>query len=398
MKTSPFRQEIPSCEHTSTRISKLFITTIVCMIALAAALSPGTGYSQTPESTTLGGYGELHYNDPEGSPKGSLDFHRLVIYLSHAFDGEISFHSEVELEHTRIEAGEDEGGEIAIEQAYLDWRFAGSTGLKAGIVLIPVGIINERHEPPTFNGVERPNVEKTIIPTTWREAGLGIYGNLAEEVRYQAYLVAGLDATGFSGSGGIRGGRQEGYRSDPVNPSFAGRLDWTADASLRIGTSCFAGNTTGGNAAMGSGTLFLWSGDAEFATGGLTLRGMGTLTFLSDASKINDAMRDGSGALTTMIADRMVGYYLEAAYDIMPHLAPGSPRSLSLFGRFEHYNTQAAVTGFTADPRNNRDEITIGATFRPTYNTAFKVDYQFLNNATDINTRVLNAGLGFFFN
>jgi len=109
-------------------------------------------------------------------------------------------------------------------------------------------------------------------------------------------------------------------------------------------------------------------------------------------------MRDGSGVLTTMIADRMIGYYVEAAYDILPHLAPGSTRSLSLFGRFEHYNTQAAVSGFTANPRNERDEITIGATFKPTYNTAFKVDYQFLSNAADITTRAFNAGIGFFFN
>ena len=371
---------------------------IVCVFSMLSAFSSAGARAQTVEATTIGGYGELHYNDADGSPRGSLDFHRLVLYVGHTFDEELSFYSEIELEHTRIEAGADEGCEIAIEQAYLDWRFAGTTGLRAGIVLIPVGFINEHHEPPTFNGVERPNVDKTIIPTTWREAGLGLYGKFGEGVSFQAYLVAGLEAPGFSGSGGIRGGRQEGFRSDPVNPSFTGRVDWFADPSVRIGTSCFVGNTTGGNAAMGSGTLLLWSGDVHFTSGGLSLRGTGAVEFLSDASKINDAMRDGTGALTTMIADRMYGYYLEAAYDVLPLVAPGTTRSLSLFGRYEKYNTQAAVTGFVTDPRNDRNEITVGATFKPTYNTAFKLDYQFLNNAADLNSNMLNAGIGFFFN
>ncbi|HLF13711.1 MAG TPA: hypothetical protein VI932_02320 [Bacteroidota bacterium] len=343
------------------------------------------------EQTTVGGYGELHYNEPDGTGRGQLDFHRFVLYYAHTFSDRVSFQSELELEHTRIEAGDEDGGEIAIEQAYLEWRFAGSTGLRAGIVLVPMGIINERHEPATFNGVERPNVDRTIIPSTWREAGLGLYGKFSDALSYQAYVVAGLKAEGFSGSGGIRGGRQSGFRSDPVNPSFAGRLDYLADASLKLGGSVFAGNTTGGVSSMGSGMLLIVSGDAEFRQGNFALRAVGVYGSLGDADKINTAFGRG-------VADNFYGFYGEGAYDIMPHIDPLTETSLILFARYEKYNTQSTVTGFQANPVNDRDEITIGATLKPTYNTAFKVDYQFLNNGADVNTKALNFGIGYQFN
>lgn len=363
-----------------------------------SSLIPDRASGQEMEQTAIGGYGELHYNEPDGSARGQLDFHRFVLYLSHSFSERITFQSELELEHTRIEAGEDEGGEIAIEQAYLDWAFAGSTGLRAGIVLVPLGIINQRHEPATFNGVERPNVDRTIIPSTWREAGLGLYGRPSDAMAYEAYVVAGLKAEGFSGSGGIRGGRQEGFQSDPVNPSFTGRLDYTAGAGVRLGSSIFAGNTTGGETSMGSGTLLLVSGNGEFSRGNLSLRAVGAYGTIGEADRINAAFSDSAGAFTKHIADSFYGWYAEGGYDVMPHLDPAAGASLTLFARYERYNTQSGVTGFNADPINDRTEITVGATLRPTYNTAFKADYQFLNNGADLNTKALNFGIGYQFN
>lgn len=371
------------------RVHRILSNIAFPLLILAAPMS-SRAWAQD-EQTTVGGYGELHYNEPDGTGRGQLDFHRFVLYYAHTFSDRVSFQSELELEHTRIEAGDEDGGEIAIEQAYLEWRFAGSTGLRAGIVLVPMGIINERHEPATFNGVERPNVDRTIIPSTWREAGLGLYGKFSDALSYQAYVVAGLKAEGFSGSGGIRGGRQSGFRSDPVNPSFAGRLDYLADASLKLGGSVFAGNTTGGVSSMGSGMLLIVSGDAEFRQGNFALRAVGVYGSLGDADKINTAFGRG-------VADNFYGFYGEGAYDIMPHIDPLTETSLILFARYEKYNTQSTVTGFQANPVNDRDEITIGATLKPTYNTAFKVDYQFLNNGADVNTKALNFGIGYQFN
>lgn len=364
----------------------------ISLLFTAVMALPWTdGLAQPVERTTIGGYGEIHYTEPDGGARGQIDFHRFVLYLSHSFGENISFHSEVELEHTKLVAGEDEGGEIAIEQAYLDWRLAQSAGLRAGIILAPVGIINEQHEPPTFNGVERPNVDRVIIPTTWREAGAGFYGDLSDGIRYQAYLTAGLQASGFSSGSGIRGGRQEGFRSNPVNPSFTGRIDYLPDEALKLGASWFAGNTTGGVDSLGSGTLLLFAADARFRQGPFGFRAVGVVSSLSDADRINRAfMKD--------VGDRMAGFYAEASYDVMPVLDGDSESVLDLFARYERYNTQAEVTGITADPRNDRDEVTVGATFKPTYNTAFKVDYQFLGNAAGQSGKVLNLGVGYHFN
>lgn len=361
------------------------------LLLLLPAFAPGRLTAQDAGRTSVGGYGELHYNEPDGTRRGELDFHRFVLYFSHAFSEDVTFQSELELEHNVVEAGNSQGGYVILEQAYLDWRFAGTTGLRAGILLIPVGIINERHEPPTFHGVERPNVDRIIIPTTWFEAGAGLYGTITDNLRYQAYVVAGLKASGIAGSTGIRSARQRAYRSDPSNPSFTGRLDFTAGPSLRIGASVFAGNTTGGSATLGSGTLALFSGDAEFTAGQLRIRAVGARGSLGDAEKINLAYAKSA-------ADDFYGWYGEGAYDVMPHLDPATEIQLHLFARYEKYNTQSSVTGFTADPAFDRNDVTLGLTLKPTHDTAFKLDYQFLNNESGSDAKAFNLGMAYQFN
>lgn len=358
-------------------------------------MNPSTVNGQ--ESTTIGGYGELHYNLPDSSKRGTLDFHRFVVYIGHTFNESISFKSEIEIEHTKIEAtgtGGAEGGEVAIEQAYIDWHFDPHIGMKAGILLLPIGIINQIHEPPTFNGVERPNVDQFIIPTTWREAGLGIYGLIAEGINYQLYVVAGLHAVAFSGNEGIRGGRQEALESSTANPSVTGRLEYVPLPELKLGTSFFVGNTTDVNAQLGTGTLSLISGDIRYTFHGFSLRAVGAFESLSDAESINMSM---PAPAVGDIADQMYGFYFEGAYNLMPCFVQETEQSLNPFVRYEKYNTQAGVTGFIANPVNNRNEITIGVTYKPTYNTAFKIDYQFLNNAASLNTKQLNVGIGYSF-
>ena len=346
--------------------------------------------AQGQESTTIGGYGELHYNEPNGSTQGKLDFHRFILYLGHNFNEQLSFKSEVELEHTKIEAGSSDGGELAIEQAYLDWHFSSHIGLKAGIVLPPIGIINQVHEPPTFHGVERPNVEYTVIPTTWRESGAGIYGVISEGLNYQLYLLAGLKAIGFSGRDGIRGGRQEALESSPINPSLSGRLDYLPVPQLKLAGSFFVGNTTEGNDSLGSGTLSIFAGDVQYSLGQFSLRALGAFESISDAAKINRAYGNE-------VADQIYGFYIEGGYNILYLVAPESDQSLAMFARYEKYNTHAKVTGFAAKPEYDRNEVVIGATYKPTYNTAFKLDYQFLNNGAQANTKQLNIGVGYNF-
>src|SRR5688572_25049982 len=151
---------------------------------------------------------DFHFNKPEGQ-NPTLDFHRFVLLFNHSFTQRIRFVGELELEHAFVE-GLEEAGELELEQAYLDFLIARSFNIRAGMMLVPLGIINERHEPPVFHGVERPFVDTVIVPSTWFEAGAGVHGAFGRGFRYRAYAMAPLDATAFSAEEGLRDGAQHG--------------------------------------------------------------------------------------------------------------------------------------------------------------------------------------------
>lgn len=348
-----------------------------------------TPSAHSQESTIVGGYGELHYNKPEGTP-GTMDFHRFVLFLSHVFNQDLVLKSEIELEHTKIEAGEDEGGELAIEQAYLDWHLSEPLGLRAGLLLMPIGIVNELHEPSMFHGVERPNVDRVIIPSTWRESGLGLYGSFSEAVRYQVYCVAGLHAGGFTGPGGIRGGRQEGLMSTMANPSLTGRISYLPSAPLDLALSFFAGGSNDGVDSLGDALTVLIAVSGDYSNGPVSLRAVGAFLSVSDADRIN-------GAFGQDVGDNAYGVYVEGAYDFAPFILPSTEYKLEAFARIERYNTHAQVTGIVANPAFDRTDVTFGLGFKPTYNTVFKADYQIFSSAADVSLNQLNLGIGFNF-
>lgn len=351
-------------------------------------------FSQFEPKTTVGGYGELHYNEPDGDRRGMLDLHRFVLYLGHDFNERVSFRSEVEIEHTKLEAGDPDGGEVAIEQAFLEYRIHKSIGVRAGVLLPPVGLTNLYHEPPTFNGVERPSVDRVIIPTTWRESGAGIFGAPADGFSYQLYVMVGLEAEGFDAANGIRGGRQEAFESNPANPSFTGRVDYSPALGLMLGASFFAGNSSADHDSIGNATVSMWSGDVRYSIDRFSLKAVGAVASIGDADKINAKFGNG-------IADRIFGYYIEGSYNVLPLLCEESDEDLNLFVRYEKYNTQAAVTGFPIMRQHDRNDVVLGLTYKPTFNTAFKFDYTFLNNRENKgafkNARQLNLGVGYYF-
>src|SRR2546426_9146344 len=208
------------------------------------------------ERTTVGGYGEVHYTNPTG-PKTPpiVNLARFVVYLAHSFNDRLAFRSELEVEDAKVEGGQA-GGEVALEQAYLDYRLADWITLRTGLVLPPVGIINETHEPPTFNGVDRPGFDHDVIPTTWREIGLGAVGTIPGRsgLAYRVYLVNGLRADGLSAGEGIREGRQEGRQASFANPSVTGRLEW-ARPGVKIGGAFCDVGTADPEGAGGAGGL-----------------------------------------------------------------------------------------------------------------------------------------------
>jgi hypothetical protein len=304
---------------------------------------------------------------------------RFVLYLAHSFDERLTFRSELEVEDAKVEGGSP-GGEVALEQAYLDYRFSSALTLRTGLVLPPVGIINETHEPPTFNGVERPAFDHDVLPTTWREIGIGIVGSLplAEGLSYRLYVVNGFAASGFSNDEGIRGGRQEGREASFANPSLTGRVEY-ARPGLRIGGSFWYGGTTAGDTLLGSGTfdapVAVLSADARYQRGGLSLRGVVASISVSDADTIN-------ALYGTAVGSRIAGGYLEAGYDVLRLLAPAARGKLTAFVRHERFDTQADVsTGIADDPQFARRITTLGLTYAPTWNTAFKGDYEIRRTA-----------------
>lgn len=364
----------------------------VCALA-TAALRP----LAAQERTTVGGYGEAHYTNATGpNTPGDVDLKRFVVYLAHTFDDRIAFRSELEVEDAKVEPG-GSAGELEVEQAFLDYRLADWLTLRTGLVLVPVGIINETHEPPTFNGVARPAFDQDVIPTTWREIGIGGVGAVpgVSGLSYRLYLVNGLRAAGFSADAGIREGSGEGQDASFANPSLTGRLEW-ARPGLKIGGSFWYGGTANQDSVLGAGTfaapLAVVAVDARYDVGAASFRGEAANVSVRDAGAID--ARYGSS-----IGSRLAGGYVEAAYNLLSTLAPASSQRLNAFVRHERYDMQAAVpSGVTKDPALDRRITTAGLTYKPTWNTAFKGDYQWVRNAAGVGEHeVLSLGIGFQF-
>ena len=368
---------------------------LVAVLASIATVPPGGAAAQ--ERTTVGGYGEVHYVNRTGpDTPGTVDLKRFVVYLAHTFNDQIAFRSELEVEDAKVE-GAEPGGEVALEQAYLDYRLSDALTLRSGLVLPPVGIINETHEPPTFNGVDRPGFDNDVIPTTWREIGVGAVGRVpgVEGLSYRVYLVNGLRSAGFSAATGIREGRQEGREASFANPSFTGRLEW-ARPGLKLGGSFWYGGTAAADPALGKGAfaapITLLSADARFDVSAFMFRGVAASIWVSDAAAINTRY-------ATAVGSRIAGGYLEAAYNLLHALAPASSQKLNAFVRHERYDTQAAVPAGTArDETLARRITTFGLSYKPTYNTAFKGDYQLLRNKAGAGeAEVVSLGIGYQF-
>lgn len=360
--------------------------------ALFVACGTANVYAQdTPapseeEVTSIGGYGEVHYTEPEGTPKGTVDVARFIIFLEHGFSPDLSFFSELEVEHTKLEGGE-EGGEVALEQAYLQYTLSERIGVRAGLMVLPIGIVNEFHEPPTFNGVRRPRFDHDIIPTTWREIGVGIVGRVpeVEGLQYRAYLTSGLNAEGFSHEEAIRGGRFEGAEAEMSSLALSARVEYV-NSGLRTGGWIYFGGSAAGNTDIAKGLfgapVTMFGLDAQYSIANIYLRGIFAHGLITDAHRINVAYHNGPDA-TEPIGSAFGGGYAEVAYDVAKLISPNTTQQLLPFVRFEKFNTQADVpAGVTALATNDRTFITAGLTYKPTYNTAFKLDYTMADDAT----------------
>ena len=240
----------------------------------------------------ISGYMDYHFNKTEN--EGSqLDFHRFVLLFGHSFTDRIQFWSELEIEHAFV-SGEGELGELELEQAFLDFRVKPWLNFRGGMLLTPVGILNERHEPPSFQGVERTFVDTFILPTTWFDSGAGIFGDLGNGFVYRAYVMAPLDATLFDAGEGLRGGRQKGFQSVTQNIAYTGRLEYHGTPGLSLGGSFWAGNT-GFNVPGINPRVRVLEFDGRYSVSRFDLRGQFADVDISQTSQLNTFLQRSSG-------------------------------------------------------------------------------------------------------
>ncbi|HUP00276.1 MAG TPA: hypothetical protein VM737_01985 [Gemmatimonadota bacterium] len=318
--------------------------------------------------TSISGYMDFHYNDFQ--PGGEqLDFHRFVLLVAHEFSEDVRFYSELEVEHAFVKDGQ---GELELEQAFVDFHLDPDIAIRGGIVLVPVGIQNERHEGPAYFGVERHQVETVLIPTTWFEPGVGLFGRLAPGFDYKVYLLGSLDATKFN-AGGIRGARSKGFFTNAASPAVTGRLIYRGTPGLTLGASIYRGDA--GFDVPVSVVTTLYDVDAAYRYRFVELRGLWTQTFVDNAGELSQAIGTPADA---PVGERMVGFSLEGAIHLLPETHPWD---LALFARYEEADTQDRVPdGFTRAAQFDRDWTTVGASFWPHPDVVLKADYQFAGN------------------
>ncbi len=344
--------------------------------------------SNVLNGVTIGGYAQIDYNEPDGSQVGKLDIHRLVLLFGYKFNDKVSFLTEVEYEHVV---------ELYVEQAYIKYKATDKINVLAGLMLVPMGIQNEYHEPTTYHGVERTNVDNYIVPTSWRELGIGINGTLDNlSLKYQAYLFNGFKSyasgAGFlKGSNGLRSGRQKGAEAIVSSANFSGKLDYYGIPGLRLGLAGYFGDTQTDDTSIEGSTVgvSMIGLDARYKYNNLELRSQYIHTDLTNTEEYNTLTGKDLGS-------KMTGFYAEVAYN----LNLKGEEKLTPFLRYEKHNTHADTAGtLNANKAFDRDELIFGLGFKVADGAVFKVDYQLMNNAISGSdtSKKFNAGIGIWF-
>jgi hypothetical protein len=318
--------------------------------------------------TSIGGYGELHYN---GGNQDQIDFHRFVLFFGHQFTDRIRFFSELEVEHSLV--GESRPGEVELEQAYVEFGLTDRIQAKAGLFLIPVGILNETHEPPTFFGVERNIVETNVIPTTWWEGGAGARADLGGGFSADVVVHSGLDVD--TSTFQIRGGRKKVANAPAEDPAVTGRVKWTGMPGVELAvTAQYQDDLTQGSVTPTSATLL--ETHAAIRRGPWWLRALYARWDLdSDAAK-------------ALGHDEQYGWYLEPAY-----IFTTGKGDVGVFARYSEVDNRA---GDSADSKVRQTDV--GVNYWPHPQVVLKADYQMLDvPAGQFGDDRVNLGLGFMF-
>ena len=362
--------------------------------SLGLAPSAAATYRRASEGVSFAGYGEMLLEnfdalDESGAgraPTTRLDFLRAILYAGYRFNDKFLFNSEIEIEHAN---------EISVEFAYVDYLASDNLTLRGGMILLPLGLVNEFHEPTVFTGARRPETERRILPTTWRENGAGILGS-AGIVNFRAYVTNGLRGAGFS-SAGLRGGRQKGGQALAANLAFSGRLDIAPVPGIVAGLGLYSGGS-GQERVVADGTRLDMGTTIVEVHGLAQLRGFDLRVLFAQASidQAGQASRALRLPADSPVAETMRGGYLQAGYDVLSQLS--TPLALTPYVRYEQVDTQHRVPGgFVRDLARDGVLKTLGIELKPIPNVALKTDYQWIENEAGTGRNQFNVNLGYAF-
>ena len=403
---------------------------IIMTIALFAAISVqsqvitredslNAGISAKSIPTVISGYGQAKVEYDLNTSTGVANLTRNVLFLGHRFSNRISFFSEMELEDAKI-AGGKPSGEISMEQLFLKFNINRNNYIIGGLFIPRIGITNENHLPTTFNSNDRPYVEQFVIPATWRELGISVYGQIPKipGLNYSAAIMNGLNSAGFEQGSGLREGRFEGSNATASNLAITGSLLYYVK-HFRIQASSYYGGSAGLTKKQGD-SLHLDYG--AFGTPvslselnmqyngpkGLRIRALGCYTLIKDADKINLAY-----ANNTPIS--MYGYYVELGYNIFQPIEKLKTQSMLLFARYESMDLNLTVpSNGEMDGLQQKQYLVIGLHYQPLKGVSVKLDYVnrvtgeynkalYVTNPYNVNTlfnrvyQFINLGIGYSF-
>ncbi|HEY4443108.1 MAG TPA: hypothetical protein VGN30_02405 [Steroidobacteraceae bacterium] len=389
----------------------------------AATASAGAAFS----AVRLWGYGEIYYTHPTREPsKTRADLARAVFGIGYSFDSRTEFNSEFEVEHAV--ASSSDVGEFEVEQFYVDRQLSDAATLRAGLFLMPFGLLNEHHEPTNYYGVQRNFVETLIIPSTWREGGFNVHGDIAQGISWNVGVTTGFDlskwnyapefpqyTTGLdledSNSAPLQSTHQELALANARDLSQYIALGYYGVPGLTMGAAVSSGKAakvpTPTNAPLsGSQRVTLWEAHARWTPAKFDLSALYAHGSIGNLGAAN-AANPGS---PNPIPSEFYGYFAQAAYGLWEH---GDYR-LAPFVRWERYDMGARYAGTAGPvvpaglvplsgtpgdngywPRNADRVWTVGANFYTTPHVVFKADYQWFEVNGDFNRFDLGLGLNF---
>jgi len=346
-------------------------------------------------ATVLTSYGEINYNRPtKASENAQADLRRFVLGFQHRFDAKTKVVTEIEVEHAVSSA--DDRGEVEIEQAFIERQIGRNWAARAGLFLMPVGLLNENHEPTAYYGVERNFVETAIIPTTWREGGLQIVGSFDNGLTLQTGVSTSFDLTKWDAASGegaespLGSVHQELALAKAHDLAVFGALNWRGIPGLLIGGSLFTGGATHGQ-AVASARVTIWDAHARWTPGRWDLAALYSRGGISNTAELNAGLVGNP----TLIPKSFDGWYAQAAYKLWSH----EDIALSPFVRYERFNTARSFAdlgpGLTPPAAPTERVVTVGANLQVTPGVVVKADWQRFRENKDADR--VNLGLGWSF-